>query len=84
MKLKKKSIKKYIKKLESTGLTRQTRDMCYEIEITTKKQTIRNHEVQSPINQVLKDEIRKKIIDLFLKRKKKTLFGQNKTETFWL
>jgi hypothetical protein len=37
MKLKKKSIKKYIKKLESTGLTRQTRDMCYEIEITTKK-----------------------------------------------
>ena len=41
MKLKKKSIKKYIKKLKLTGLTRQTRDMCYEIEITTKKQ--KNH-----------------------------------------
>jgi hypothetical protein len=34
---KKKSTKKYIKKLEFTGLTRQTRDMCYEIEIITKK-----------------------------------------------
>ena len=34
--------------------------MCYEIEITTKKQITRNHEVQSLINKVLKDEIREK------------------------
>jgi hypothetical protein len=37
MKLKKISIKKTHKKLESTELTRQTHDTGYEIELTTYK-----------------------------------------------
>jgi phosphoribosyl-AMP cyclohydrolase len=47
--------------------------MCYEIEIITKKKPTINHEVQSPINQVLKDEIREKTL-IFFKRKKNTLW----------
>jgi hypothetical protein len=49
MKLKKTSMKKINKKkLKSTGLTRQTCDMDYEIEITTKK--INHNKLWNPIS----------------------------------
>jgi len=54
--------------------------MSHKTKITIKKANHKNYEVQSPINQVLKDEIKNKNknIVFFLKKKqqkeKKTLF----------
>jgi hypothetical protein len=45
---------------ESIKLTRQTCDMSHKIKITIKKANHKNYEIQSPINQVLKDEIKNK------------------------
>jgi len=59
------------KKLELIELNRQTRDMSHETKITIKKQTTINYEILSPINQVLKDEIK---IKVYIKKK---LFKQN-------
>ena len=64
IKLKKKSFKKQTKKLESTRLTCQTRDMGHETEITTKNKTTINYEVQYSIN-LLKDKIKEKTQILF-------------------
>jgi hypothetical protein len=56
---KKNQLKNRQKKLESTRLTCQTRDMGHETEITTKKKTTINYEVQYSIN-LLKDKIKEK------------------------
>jgi hypothetical protein len=55
--------------------------MDLEIKITTQKnQTTINYEVQSPINQVLKDRIREKKDRFKKKRKKKHYLNGTKLE----
>jgi len=66
-KTKKNQLKK--KNLESNELTHQTRDISHETKITINKQTTINFEVQSLINEVLKDETREKnIVFLYIKK----------------
>jgi len=54
------------KNLESNKLTYQTRDISHETKITINLQTTINYEVQSLINQVLKDETREKNIVIYI------------------
>ena len=72
---KQKLIKKNKKTLDLIGLTCQTCNMDHDTEITTKRQTTINYEVQYLINQVLKNEIKENNIFL-IKAKTKNIIWQ--------